>query len=227
MEIIWHGYSFFEIKGKVSQVFGDNLVRKENVSLAIDPFSEKIGLKIPKKIESDILLISHSHHDHSNKKIIGGNPFLIQDPGEYEVRGVKIRGIESFHNSSSEEEIEANIIFVLEIEGIKICHMGDFGEKELSSSQIEEIMGVDILLIPVGGNFTISGKEASKIITRVEPKIAVPMHYKIPGLNIKIDDEKVFLGAIGAGAKEKIKKLKIKKSDISKEKTEIVLFDKY
>ena len=216
MELIWYGHSFFEIKSKSNQ---------EKIVIAIDPFLEKIGLKPPRKIEADILIISHQHYDHSNKRIIRGDFFLIEEPGEYEIKGAKVKGILSFHNKVEGKKRGLNTIFVIDIEGIKICHMGGFGEIELSPSQLEDIFGSDILLIPVGGNFTISGKEAAKIVSQVEPKIVIPMHYKIPGVKLDLEDEKPFLRAIGIREKERIKKLKVKKNELQKDGTEVVLLD--
>ena len=216
MELIWYGHSFFEIKSKSNQ---------EKIVIAVDPFLEKIGLKPPRKIEADILIISHQHYNHSNKKIIRGDFFLIEEPGEYEIKGVKVKGILSFHNKVEGKKRSLNTIFVIDIEGIKICHMGDFGELELSPSQLEDILGSDILLIPVGGNFTISGKEAAKIVSQVEPKIVIPMHYKIPGVKLDLEDENPFLRAIGIREKEKIKKLKVKKNELQKDGTEVVLLE--
>lgn len=215
MEILWHGHSFFEIKGKVNE---------NRVTLAIDPFDESIELK-PKKTKADILLISHYHRGHSNIKIIEGEPFLIDTPGEYEVKGVKIKGIPSFHDKLEGERRGQNTIFKIEVEGIKVCHMGDFGEDQLSSDRLEEIFGVDILLIPVGGTFTLSGKEAAKITGQIEPKIVIPMHYKINDLNLELESEKDFLRALGTGEKEKIKKLKLKAGKIRTDGTEVILLE--
>jgi L-ascorbate metabolism protein UlaG (beta-lactamase superfamily) len=231
MEITWHGQSFFEIRGKNGE---------GKINIAIDPFNENIGFIPPKKVEADILLISHSHSDHSNIKIIQGNPFLIDTPGEYDIKGVFIKGIPSFHDNAQGKERGLNTIFVLnfEGEGIKVCHLGDLGESQLSPGTLEDIVGADILFIPIGGNFTISGKEAAKMISQIEPKIVIPMHYKItqqghPEAKPKdlspiqaLEDEKPFLQALGIGKKEKIKKLKIRKDQLKKEGAEIVLLEK-
>ncbi len=224
MEITWYGHSFFEIQGKTPQ---------GKVVIAIDPFDKKIGIK-PKRTRANILLLSHSHHDHANKDIVLGIkseekenlPLIIDEPGEYEVRGVKIRGIFSFHDKNKGRERGENTIFLINIENITICHMGDFGEGELSNDQAKEIVGADILLIPVGGKFTISGKEAAKIVSQIEPKIVIPMHYKTKGVNLEIDSEKDFLNFIGVKEKEKVKKIKLQKSELEKkEGTEVVLME--
>jgi len=117
----------------------------------------------------------------------------------------------------------ANIIFLIEFEKMKICHLGDLGETQIFPEVMEEIFGADVLFIPVGGNFTISGKEAAKLVSQIEPKIAIPMHYKIPGLKLDLEDEKAFLRTLGIKEKEKEKRLKITKEKLKSEGTEIVL----
>lgn len=214
MELIWYGHSFFEIREKTSQ---------GKVSLATNPFSEKIGLEPPKKVEADILVVSSKNCDYLNKKIIAGNPFIIEEPGEYEIKEARIKGIPC---GNEEKEKGPDTIFIINIGGIKICHMGNFNESELSPNQLENIFGVDILLIPVGGDSTVSGKEAAKIVSRIEPKIVIPMRYKIPGVKLDMEDEKPFLGAMGIEDKEKIKKLKIKKNEAQKDGTEVILLER-
>jgi L-ascorbate metabolism protein UlaG (beta-lactamase superfamily) len=215
MEIIWHGHSFFEIKSREN---------KNQLKIAIDPFSEEIGLKVP-KVEADILLISHDHYDHNNKDAISGNYFLVDSPGEYEVKGVFVKAIKSFHDKVEGKERGENLIFLIETEDLRVCHMGDFGQKELEEKQIEEIGGVDILMIPVGGVYTISAKEAIKALEQLEPKITIPMHYGLPKLKIKLDSVDKFLKSLGIKSLTPEKKLSIKKEDLSPEEAKIVLLE--
>jgi L-ascorbate metabolism protein UlaG (beta-lactamase superfamily) len=215
MEIIWHGHSFFEIKSREN---------KNQLKIAIDPFSEEIGLKVP-KVEADILLISHDHYDHNNKDTISGNYFLVDSPGEYEVKGVFVKAIKSFHDKAEGKERGENLIFLIETEDLRVCHMGDFGQKELEEKQIEEIGGVDILMIPVGGVYTISAKEAIKVLEQLEPKITIPMHYSLPKLKIKLDSVDKFLKSLGIKSLTPEKKLSIKKEDLSPEEAKIVLLE--
>jgi len=215
MEIIWHGHSFFEIKSREN---------KNQLKIAIDPFSEEIGLKVP-KVEADILLISHNHYDHNNKDAISGNYFLVDSPGEYEVKGVFVKAIKSFHDKVEGKERGENLIFLIETEDLRVCHLGDFGQKELNEKQIEEIGGVDILMIPIGGVYTISAKEAIKILEQLEPKITIPMHYSLPKLKIKLDSVDKFLKTLGIKSLTPEKKLLIKKADLSPEEAKIVLLE--
>lgn len=214
MNIIWHGQSLFEII----------TIPKKNsqIKIIIDPFSEEIGLKLP-NLEADILMVSHQHSDHNNVKSVSGNPFLISGPGEYEVKDIFIQGIFSWHDIKEGKEKGINTIYTIESEEMKICHLGDFGQKELTSEQLEKIGNIDILMIPVGGTYTIDSKEAIKIMSQIEPKIIIPMHYSLPKLKIKLEDLEKFLKTLGVKKIEPLSKLVIKKKDILEEESKIVV----
>jgi len=213
MQIIWKGQSCFQVI--------TNQGKNHQINIIIDPFDETVGLRVP-KLEADILLVTHQHHDHNNVKTVSGDPFLIEGPGEYEVKEVFIQGISSFHDSSLGKERGLNTIYTIESEDIRLCHLGDLGQKELTSEQIEKIGEIDILMIPVGGIYTISAKEAVKIMSQIEPKIVIPMHYSIPKLKIKLDGLEKFLKTVGLKKLEPLPKLTIKKKDISPEEAKII-----
>src|SRR3989344_2890377 len=175
MKISWAGQSCFEISVSPS--------KEVSATIVIDPFDEKIGLKLP-NMEADVVLISHAHHDHNNAKGIKGNPMVIDGPGEYEVRGVFIKGIDSFHDDVNGKERGKNTMYAIEAEDIKICHLGDFGQKQLTDEQLDAIGHVDVLMIPVGGEYTISSSEAQKVIGQIEPRMIIPMHYALPKLTV-------------------------------------------
>lgn len=208
MTIIWLGQSAFKIQEK-------------DVIIAIDPY-DNIGLKMP-KFNADLLLISHDHNDHNNQEAIKGSPFLIDGPGEYEVKNIFVYGIPAFHDDKEGAEKGKITMFLMEIEGVKIAHLSDFGQKSLTTEQLEILEGVDILLIPVGGTFTIDGEEAVKIVSQLQPRIVIPMHYKIPGLNMKLDTAEKFFKEFGVTNPEKMDKLKINKKDLPQEETKVVL----
>ena len=216
MKIIWHGQSLFEIIVPARQ--------GEETKIVIDPFDESYGLKLP-KLQADILLVSHEHKDHSNVSGVSGDYFLIEDPGEYEIKGVYVKGIPAFHDFSSGKERGKVTMFKILAEEIKICHLSDLGQKELTEQQLDEIGEVDILLIPVGGNFTIAAKEASAIISQIEPKIVIPMHYQIPKLKLKLDELDKFLKIMGLKNPEKLNKLTIKKKELSEEGMKIIVLE--
>ena len=194
----------------------------EQIKIAIDPFSEEAGLKLP-KIEPEILLVTHDHYDHNNTKAIGGSFFLINDPGEYEIKDVFIQGINSYHDEKEGKERGQNTIYTIEAEEMRLCHLGDFGQKELTPEQLEKIGDIDILMVPVGGAFTIDAKGAAKIISQIEPRLAIPMHYHLPGLKIKLDSLEVFLKEMGRKSATPEPKLLIKKKDLIAEETKIVV----
>ena len=228
MTIQWKGQSCFQILAALN--------KGEQTSILIDPFSEDsnppttlpafgwapIGLKLP-KLEADILLISHDHPDHNNVKAVGGNPFIINGPGEYEVKKVFIQGIPAWHDDKLGRERGENTVYTIDAEGLRLCHLGDLGQKELTEEQLEKIGQVDILMIPVGGVFTISAKEALKIMSQLEPKITIPMHYQVPKLKIKLEGLDKFLKALGIKSIEPLNKLTIKKKEIFPEEAKIIV----
>lgn len=163
MQINYLGHSCFKIKTK-------------NITLVTDPFDEYIGFKMP-KTAAEIVTISHEHKDHNSLEQIEGEPFVIRNPGEYEVGEVSIFGITSFHDDQKGEQRGKNTIYNIKIEEISICHLGDLGHK-LNDRQLEEVNGVDVLFVPVGGIYTLDPKQASEVIDQIEPSIVVPMHYR-------------------------------------------------
>ena len=211
MNITWLGHSSFKIEGR-------------EVTLITDPFDDSIGFKFP-KVSADIVTISHEHYDHANAGAVGGNPFIIDSPGEYEVKGVFIQGIPSFHDNKEGAERGQNIIYKIEIDDLIIAHLGDLGHL-LTDKQTEKIEGIDILMLPVGGKFTIGYKEAIEIINQIEPRVVIPMHYHIPGLKIEIDPLDKFCKEMGCSPSDAVDKYKITKKDLPQEETKIIIFSK-
>ena len=214
MHIVWKGQSCFQITASPQ--------KGEQVSIVIDPFDESAGLKVP-SLPADILLITHDHFDHNNKKAVANNPFIIDGPGEHERKVVSIEGIPAFHDDKEGKERGLDTIYTIEAEEMRICHLGDFGQKELTPEQLEKIGDIDILMIPVGGVFTIDAKEASKVIAQIEPRIVIPMHYSVPKLKIKLDGIEPFLKEMGRKSVEPQEKLLVKKKDLIEEETKIVV----
>lgn len=213
MQITWHGQALFQITATPS--------KNSQVRLVIDPYDKTIGLRVP-KLDAEILLVTHQHYDHNNTKAISGNPFVIDGPGEYEAKNIFIQGIASFHDNSQGKDRGQNTIYVIEAEDIKLCHLGDLGQEQLTEEQLERIGDVDILMIPVGGTYTISSKEASVIMSQLEPRITIPMHYHLPQLKVKLEPATKFLKTLGIKSLEPIKKLSIKKKDMLSNEAKII-----
>jgi len=214
MEIYWHGQACFEIRS----LSADSKIKTR---IVIDPYSNSIGLKLP-LLKADLLLTSDNNEDNNNISAIKDDPFVIQGPGEYEAKDIFVKGFFANHREEDKKDLTRITIYIIEAEGIKICHLGDISQKELSSEQLEKVGDVDILMIPVGGKNTIDGGEAQKIANQIEPKIILPMHYKIPGLKIDIDEKSEFLKAMGQGDTKAEDCLKIKKDGLPLE-TKIIL----
>lgn len=215
MNIQYYGHSCFKITTKPAGR------ATEDVLIFMDPFDKSIGLRPPQG-QADIVFVSHHHSDHDNVSALKGDPIIVDTPGEYSIKGVNIIGIDTFHDKKEGAELGRNTIFILESENIKICHMGDLGT-ELNSEQLDKMGHIDILLIPVGGKYTIDGKEAAEIARKIEPAIVVPIHFKVPGLKIDIADEKLFCSEAGNCSKEKISKINLKKKDLEEKSMETLI----
>jgi L-ascorbate metabolism protein UlaG (beta-lactamase superfamily) len=213
MNIQYYGHSCFKITTKPA---GRG---QQDIIIFLDPFDKSIGLRPPQG-QADLVLVTHNHHDHNNVEALKGEPAVIDIPGEYSVKGVNIIGLASEHGPTNNPV--ANTIYILDSEDLKICHLGDLGT-DLNEKQLEEIDGVDILMIPVGGNYTIDGKKAVDIVKKIEPAIVIPMHYKMNGSTVEITDEKKFCNEMGNCPSEKVSKLNLKKKDLEGKSMEVVL----
>jgi len=213
MDISYLGHSSFRIKGKTAAV-------------VTDPFSPTmVGFKFP-KTEAEVVIVSHQHEDHNFVAGIANDPFIISVPGEYEVRGISFFCFPSFHDEKSKQSKGDNLISLIETDDLTICHLGDL--KYTPSSKImEEIINVDILMVPVGGIVTLGPKEATEIVNQIDPLIVIPMHYKTEGINkevfgdlLPVDD---FLSQSGVEKIEKLDKLVITKDKLPTERKIVIL----
>lgn len=212
--IIQHiGHSCFKIQDKIGP---------DGLTLVTDPYDKKTGLK-PPNFEANIITVSHSHDDHNNISALRGKPIVIDTAGEYEIKGVAIQGIESYHDEKKGTERGLNIIYRFEIDNISVVHLGDLGHV-LDNKQLEALVGTDILMIPVGGKYTLNAKQAVEVISQIEPRLVIPMHYKVKGLKYNIDSIDKFIKEIGIKATEE-EKLKIAKKDLPQEDMELVVFN--
>lgn len=162
MDITWLGHSCFRIKGK-------------EVILVTDPFTESVGYPLV-ELTANIVTISHLHPGHSYVEGVEGSPKVISRPGEYEVSGIFITGISTFHDPERGKSRGKNTTYLVDIDDVRLCHLGDLGHVP-SPRQIEDLGNIDVLFVPVGGVSTIDAKMAAEIVRFIDPKIIIPMHY--------------------------------------------------
>jgi L-ascorbate metabolism protein UlaG (beta-lactamase superfamily) len=202
------------------------LLRGRKVRVLTDPFGQSIGLR-QRKVKADIVTLSHQHDDHNDLSRVEGEPMVIQGPGEYEIKEVSILGISTYHDEEEGKLRGKNTIYVIDIDDLRVCHLGDLGH-ELSQQQLDQLDGVDVLLVPVGGFYTLEAKKALEIIKQIGPTIVIPMHFKTKGMTAAFDklisvDE--FLQLAGINGVRKEKSLSLKKTELPEE-MEIVLLER-
>ncbi|MGH4052503.1 MAG: MBL fold metallo-hydrolase [Clostridium sp.] len=179
MKITWLGHSSFLLENSKGK------------QLLTDPFDGTLGYEVYKGCPN-ITTISHNHFDHNYTKELNDNCKIIDKIGSYNLDDIYIKGTPSYHDKNKGLKRGNNIIFTFRMDGYSLCHLGDLGHK-LSNNDIEAIGDVDILFIPVGGNYTIDGKEASEITKKINPKIVIPMHYKTSKVSLPLDGVETFV----------------------------------
>ena len=211
MEITWLGHSCFRMRGR-------------DATIVTDPCDKSTGYNISRPT-ADIVTVSHQHDDHCHLKAVAGSPFVIDGAGEYEIHGAFITGIGTYHDNSKGADRGHNVAFVMELEDMRVCHLGDLGHVP-TAAQVEELSGVDILLAPVGGGSTIGGAAAAETVSLLEPKLVIPMHYQTPATKEQLEPLDRFLKEMGApGAMdEKQPKLSVTKSTLPHE-TKVTVLD--
>ncbi len=209
MEITWLGHSCFRIKGKDAIVI-------------TDPCDPSLGYTLG-KLHADIVTLSHFHPGHSYSEAITSEFKEIRGPGEYELKGIFITGIATFHDSEQGEKLGRNTVYVLEMDGITLVHMGDLGH--LPASQLMEAIGdVDVLFLPVGGVSTIAGSTAAEIVRHLSPKIVIPMHYKTSAEVRDLQPVDRFLTELGVKEMVSQRKLSINRSTLPTS-TQVTILD--
>jgi len=155
-----------------------------------DPY-DGIGLTFP-QVEADYVTISHDHFDHGARQHVGGDFTTFSTQGAHKADGIDINGVLTFHDETGGAERGSNVMFVIEADGVRLCHAGDLGHMP-EAAQIEALGTVDILCLPVGGTYTIDAVGATELLGILKPRIAVPMHYLVPGLSLDIADASGFV----------------------------------
>jgi L-ascorbate metabolism protein UlaG (beta-lactamase superfamily) len=197
MEITFLGHACFRLRGR-------------EASVVVDPFSKSLGLptQVPSRFSADVLAITHDHPGHNNEAMVGGNPFVVRGPGEYEIKGVGLRGVGAYHDDQHGEKLGRVTMYAIEIDDVVVAHLGDLGHG-LSEAEQEQLGSVDILLLPVGGGNCLSATQAAEVVGMLEPKVVIPMHYKLPGLKVDLDEPKHFAAEMGIHSVEFQPKLSV------------------
>jgi len=209
MEISWLGHSCFRIKGNSATVI-------------TDPYPPDLGYSLGKPT-ARIVTVSHQHSGHAYTQGIAGEPKVIAGPGEYEIGGVLIIGIAAFHDAEEGLKHGRNTVYLMEVDEVSVCHLGDLGHV-LTAEQVEELEGVDVLLLPVGGVSTIDAPAAAQVVRQLEPKVVIPMHYQTEVLKGELEPVSRFLKEIGVQQLEPQSKLSLTRSSLP-EGTQVFLLD--
>ena len=199
MKIKWLGHASFLITSE------------EGLRVITDPYSVGGGIEYGKIEEAaDIVTVSHDHYDHNNVAAVKGKPEVVNAPGHKKVKGIDFRGIASYHDEAKGGQRGTNVIFCFGLDGIKVCHLGDLGH-QLGAAQITEIGEVDVLLVPVGGLYTIDASGAVKVCDSLNPKVVIPMHYKCAKCGYPIAGVDAFLKG-----RENVRKLDASETELRK-----------
>jgi L-ascorbate metabolism protein UlaG (beta-lactamase superfamily) len=211
VEITWLGHSCFRLRGK-------------DAAIVLDPCAKSTGYTIGRPT-ADIVTVSHDHPGHNNVDAVPGEPRVVRGPGEFEIAGVLIFGIPTYHDAQKGEKLGKNVAYVFEMDDVRICHLGDLGHVP-TPDQVEELSGCDVLLAPVGGGNTIGASAAMETVSLLEPKLVIPMHYSTPAEKAQLDPLDRFLKEMGAKSanEERQPKLSVTKSTLPHE-TKVQVLD--
>lgn len=211
MEITWYGHACFRIKDRTSTVL-------------TDPYDKSLGLS-PNRPRTDIVTISHDHPHHNAVQTIKPDFKVIDGPGEYEIGGTFVTGVQ-LYPSNNTSPMAKNNVYVIYMENLAVCHLGDISHIP-SQSQVEGLGSIDILMVPVGGHNALNAAQAAEVISLIEPYIVIPMHYSLPQLTITLDPVSKFLKEMGIAKLEPEGSLKVTKGSLPEETQVVVLEPKF
>ena len=209
MEITWLGHSCFRLRSREAVVI-------------TDPCSPETGHPIG-KVTADIVTISHDHPGHNYLKAVTGKPVVITAPGEYEIAGVFITGIATYHGGRKGSPRSKNTAYMIEMDHIRLCHLGDLGHLP-TPEQVEDMSGADVLLIPVGATNTIDVDTAAEVVGLLEPAVVIPMHYKTALSTAPLNPLQRFLTEMGLRQVEPLPKVSFNRSNLPDE-TQVIVLD--
>lgn len=206
------------------------LIKSREIRLVTDPYDPSIGLKFP-KVEADVVTVSHSHFDHNNVKAVQSpasslQPLVLDMPGEFEKLGARIFGYRSYHDKKKGAERGEVVMYKIELEGMSVLHCGDLGFVP-DDGYLDSIGDVDVLLVPVGGFYTIDADDAAELVKKIEPSIVIPMHYNHERLNQnnfgQVAPISEFLKKFGLESLPSVPKLVVRKEELEQEMKIVVM----
>jgi L-ascorbate metabolism protein UlaG (beta-lactamase superfamily) len=209
LDVTWLGHGCFRLRGRGAVAI-------------TDPYPPSLGLKLP-KLEGDLVTVSHSHDNHSYVQAVK-DARLVDTPGEYEVAGITVTGFAAFHDSVRGEERGRNTVFVIEVDDVRICHLGDLGHR-LDDDILDALGTIDVLLAPVGGGTSLDASRAAEVVRQVEPRNVVPMHYALPNIKLQLDPVDRFLREMGVTDVEPQAKLSVQATSGETETPRVVVLD--
>jgi len=210
LDVTWLGHGCFRLRGR-------------GAAVVTDPYPPAIGLKLS-RMDAEVVTVSHEHDNHNYTQVVRDGAYEIHGPGEYEVAGVSVIGVPTYHDEQKGAKHGRNTVYLIEIDDVRVCHLGDLGHK-LDDSEAEAVASPDVLLVPVGGRSAINGAQAAEVVRQLEPRYVVPMHYAIPGLKIELDPLDRFLKEMGVATSEAQPKLSVQKSSVAEYETKVVVLE--
>ena len=209
MDVTWLGHGCFRLRGR-------------GAAVVTDPYPPSLGPKLP-KLEADLVTVSHQHENHSYTSAVSKEPFVVDGPGEYEVAGVTVAGLPTFHDPKQGELHGRNTVYLIELDDVRVCHLGDLGHA-LDADMLETIGKVDVLLVPVGGGKTLEAAGAAEVVRQVEPRIVIPMHFALSAVKTELAPVERFLKEMGVTEAEPQPKLTVQAS-AGEGETRVVVLD--
>ena len=212
MEIIWFGHSCFKLS------------ERGVATVITDPYDAQATGHVPLNISGEIVTISHNKPGHNHIAAIKGEPFIISGPGEYEIGGVFVTGIQTNGHNDSFDPTERNTMYIYDFDGIKVAHLGGTNSVP-NQSEVEELGNVHILLIPIGGTSTLNAVQAAEMVNLIEPNVVIPMHYMTESSIIKLDPLNKFLKEMGLSNIEPVDSYKVTNPRNLPEETQVVVLE--
>jgi len=208
VEIVWLGHACFRLRGR-------------DAALVSDPFGRALGYP-PLKVSADVVTVSHREENHAAVDAVGGSPKVVEGPGEYEINGAMIQGVATGRDTERPLRGGRNTAYLIRLDEVVVCHLGDLRQR-LTAEQVEVLKDPDVLLIPVGGHCTIGATEAAEVVSQLEPRLVIPMHYKTSAVELPLETAERFFREMAAAEVALQPKLVVTPSSVPEQTTVVAL----